>query len=75
MGGKSTVLRQACLLAILAQIGRCVPRRALLLPDSVPSSYVPAQRLTLTPVDRVFTRIGARDNIFADQSTFMARGS
>jgi DNA mismatch repair protein MSH6 len=34
-------------------------------------SYVPAEECVLSPVDRVFTRIGASDNIFANQSTFM----
>jgi DNA mismatch repair protein MSH6 len=55
MGGKSTVMRQACLLVLLAQIGCCVPAR----------SY------RATVVDRIFTRIGAQDNILAHQSTFM----
>lgn len=54
MGGKSTLLRQACLSVILAQLG----------------AYVPASRMTLTPVDRVFTRVGASDRILAGQSTF-----
>ena len=45
MGGKSTLLRQTCLIAILAQIG----------------SYVPAEKCSLTPVDRIFTRLGASD--------------
>ncbi|KAJ2849422.1 DNA mismatch repair protein msh6 [Coemansia brasiliensis] len=55
MGGKSTLLRQVCLGVILAQIG----------------CYVPAQAATITPVDRLFTRIGARDNLLAGRSTFM----
>jgi DNA mismatch repair protein MSH6 len=55
MGGKSTLLRQTCLAVVMAQVG----------------SYVPAAACTLTPVDRVFTRIGANDNIVAGQSTFM----
>jgi DNA mismatch repair protein MSH6 len=54
MGGKSTLLRQACIAAIIAQIG----------------CYVPAAKVRLTPVDRVFTRIGASDRILAGQSTF-----
>ncbi len=54
MGGKSTILRQTCLIAILAQIG----------------SFVPADRCTLTPVDRIFTRLGASDRILCGQSTF-----
>jgi len=54
MGGKSTLLRQTCLIAILAQIG----------------SYVPAERCSLTPVDRIFTRLGASDRILCGQSTF-----
>ena len=54
MGGKSTLLRQTCLAVILAQIG----------------CYVPAESLTLTPIDRIFTRIGASDRILEGKSTF-----
>ncbi|KAI5808526.1 DNA mismatch repair protein msh6 [Peziza echinospora] len=52
--GKSTVLRMTCVAVILAQIG----------------CYVPAASATLTPVDRIMSRLGANDNIFASQSTF-----
>lgn len=55
MGGKSTYLRQAALLSILAQTG----------------SFVPAQEAVLPIVDRVFTRIGAADNLARGRSTFM----
>jgi DNA mismatch repair protein MutS len=55
MGGKSTYLRQAALLTILAQCG----------------SFVPAERLRLGLVDRVYTRIGASDNVARGRSTFM----
>ncbi len=55
MGGKSTYLRQAALLAILAQMGSFVPADAALVPI----------------VDRVFTRIGAADNLARGRSTFM----
>jgi DNA mismatch repair protein MutS len=55
MGGKSTYLRQAALLAILAQMG----------------SFVPAESALLPVVDRVFTRIGAADNLARGRSTFM----
>ncbi|KAJ2611116.1 DNA mismatch repair protein msh6, partial [Coemansia sp. RSA 1365] len=55
MGGKSTLLRQVCLGVLLAQLG----------------CHVPAQAATITPVDRLFTRIGARDNMLAGRSTFM----
>ncbi|KAI9201827.1 DNA mismatch repair protein msh6 [Polychytrium aggregatum] len=55
MGGKSTLLRQTCIAVIMAQIG----------------CYVPAASCKLTPFDRIFTRIGANDNIMAGQSTFM----
>lgn len=55
MGGKSTYLRQAALIAILAQLG----------------SYVPADSATLPITDRVFTRIGAADNLARGRSTFM----
>ncbi len=55
MGGKSTYLRQAALIAILAQMG----------------SFVPAGRCRLGIVDRIFTRIGASDNLARGRSTFM----
>jgi len=55
MGGKSTYLRQAAMMSILAQIG----------------SFVPAEEATLPIVDRVFTRIGAADNVARGRSTFM----
>jgi DNA mismatch repair protein MutS len=55
MGGKSTYLRQAALLVILAQMG----------------SFVPADSALLPIVDRVFTRIGAADNLARGRSTFM----
>ncbi|KAG5420696.1 hypothetical protein I9W82_002577 [Candida metapsilosis] len=55
MGGKSTYLRQNALMIILAQIG----------------SYVPAERATIGVVDKIFTRIGASDDLFNDLSTFM----
>jgi DNA mismatch repair protein MutS len=54
MGGKSTFLRQAGLLTVAAQIG----------------SFVPANSMTLGPVDRIFTRIGAGDDLASGQSTF-----
>lgn len=55
MGGKSTLLRQVCMIVILAQLG----------------CYVPASQCILTPVDRIFTRIGASDDILGGRSTFM----
>jgi DNA mismatch repair protein MSH6 len=55
MGGKSTLLRSMCVLVIMAQLG----------------CYVPAEECRLTPVDRIFSRIGANDNILQHQSTFM----
>ncbi len=55
MGGKSTYLRQAALLVILAQAG----------------SFVPADRMTYGIVDRIYTRIGASDNLARGRSTFM----
>jgi len=54
MGGKSTLLRQTCVAVVLAQIG----------------CYVPAESCKLTPVDRIFTRLGASDRIMSGQSTF-----
>jgi DNA mismatch repair protein MutS len=55
MSGKSTFLRQVALIVLLAQIG----------------SYVPASSAKIGLVDRIFTRIGAQDEIYAGQSTFM----
>jgi DNA mismatch repair protein MutS len=55
MGGKSTYLRQAALIVILAQMG----------------SFVPARSARLSVVDRIFTRIGASDNLARGRSTFM----
>jgi DNA mismatch repair protein MutS len=55
MSGKSTYLRQAALIALMAQMG----------------SYVPAASARIGLVDRIFTRIGAQDEIHAGQSTFM----
>ncbi|CBK24521.2 uncharacterized protein [Blastocystis hominis] len=54
MGGKSTLLRQVAVSIILAQIG----------------CFVPASYMRLSPVDRIFTRIGAQDRILSNQSTF-----
>ena len=55
MGGKSTYLRQAALIALMAQMG----------------SFVPATRAQLPIFDRIFTRIGASDNLARGRSTFM----
>lgn len=55
MGGKSTVLRQTCIAVVMAQLG----------------SYVPAEECELSVVDKLFTRIGARDSILEGKSTFL----
>jgi len=55
MGGKSTYMRQAALIVLLAHIG----------------SYVPAEQAVLGPLDRIFTRIGAGDDLAGGRSTFM----
>jgi DNA mismatch repair protein MutS len=55
MGGKSTYMRQTALIAIIAHIG----------------CFVPATRVTLGPLDRIFTRIGASDDLAGGRSTFM----
>lgn len=59
MAGKSTILRQIGLIQLLAQVG----------------SYVPATRAKLPVVDRLFTRVGASDNLVRGQSTFMVEMS
>ncbi|NLS12824.1 DNA mismatch repair protein MutS [Vibrio sp. SM6] len=55
MGGKSTYMRQTALIALLAHIG----------------CYVPAAQATIGPIDRIFTRIGASDDLASGRSTFM----
>ncbi len=55
MGGKSTYMRQTALIIILAHIG----------------SFVPADKLRIGPIDRIFTRIGASDDLAGGRSTFM----
>jgi DNA mismatch repair protein MutS len=59
MGGKSTYMRQTALIVILASIG----------------SYVPATRAVIGPIDRIFTRIGAADDLAGGRSTFMVEMS
>ena len=55
MGGKSTYMRQTALIVLLTHIG----------------SFVPAQQATIGPLDRIFTRIGASDDLASGRSTFM----
>jgi DNA mismatch repair protein MutS len=55
MGGKSTYMRQTALIVVLARIG----------------SFVPAERAVLGPIDRIYTRIGAADDLAGGRSTFM----
>lgn len=55
MGGKSTYMRQTALIVLLAHVG----------------SYVPATAATIGPIDRIFTRIGASDDLAGGRSTFM----
>ena len=55
MGGKSTFMRQVALIALLAYVG----------------SFVPAHSATIGPIDRIFTRIGASDDLAGGRSTFM----
>lgn len=55
MAGKSTYMRQVALISVMAQIG----------------SFVPAKTAQIPIVDRIFTRVGASDNLIFDQSTFM----
>lgn len=79
MGGKSTLLRQVCLAVILAQVK--VWFRQHKLPFLCPcfsalvflqvGADVPAESFELSPVDRIFVRMGAKDHIMAGQSTFL----
>ncbi|MGL5269514.1 MAG: DNA mismatch repair protein MutS, partial [Selenomonadaceae bacterium] len=55
MAGKSTYMRQTALLTLMAQVG----------------SFLPAREASVSPVDRIFTRIGASDDLVSGQSTFM----
>ena len=55
MSGKSAILRQTALIVLLAQIG----------------SFVPAEKVKIGIIDKIFTRVGASDNISAGESTFM----
>lgn len=55
MAGKSTYMRQSALLALMTQVG----------------SFIPAREASISPVDKIFTRIGASDDLVSGQSTFM----
>lgn len=55
MAGKSTYMRQVAILVLLTQIG----------------SFIPARKASICPVDRIFTRVGASDDLASGQSTFM----
>ena len=55
MAGKSTYMRQVALITLMTQLG----------------SFVPAREATISPVDKIFTRIGASDDLISGQSTFM----
>lgn len=59
MGGKSTYMRQTALITLMAYIG----------------SFVPAQQAVIGPIDRIFTRIGASDDLASGRSTFMVEMS
>ncbi len=59
MAGKSTYMRQVAIIALMAHIG----------------SFVPAKEANIPIIDRIFTRIGASDNLISDQSTFMVEMS
>ena len=55
MAGKSTYMRQSALLTLMTQVG----------------SFIPAREASISPVDKIFTRIGASDDLVSGQSTFM----
>lgn len=55
MAGKSTYMRQVALLVLMTQMG----------------SFLPCREAVITPVDRIFTRVGASDDLATGQSTFM----
>lgn len=55
MAGKSTYMRQVAILVLMTQIG----------------AFIPARRASISPVDRIFTRVGASDDLASGQSTFM----
>lgn len=55
MAGKSTYMRQVALLVLMTQIG----------------SFIPARGASICPVDKIFTRVGASDDLATGQSTFM----
>ncbi len=55
MAGKSTYMRQSALLTLMTQVG----------------SFIPARKASISPVDKIFTRIGASDDLVSGQSTFM----
>ncbi|MBL8251220.1 MAG: DNA mismatch repair protein MutS, partial [Candidatus Competibacter sp.] len=59
LGGKSTFMRQTALIVLLAHVG----------------SFVPAERAVIGPIDRIFTRIGASDDLASGRSTFMVEMS
>ena len=59
LGGKSTYMRQTALIVLLAHLG----------------SFVPAERAVIGPIDRIFTRIGASDDLASGRSTFMVEMS
>ena len=59
MAGKSTYMRQVALIVLMAHVG----------------SFVPAKKAAITVTDRIFTRVGASDNLASGQSTFMVEMS
>lgn len=77
MGGKSTLMRQVALIIVMAQIVSKEILLSILINNhsEIQGSYVPASSCEITLIDRIFTRLGAQDDIMTGQSTFLVEMS